>query len=306
MVILVFGGTGLIGQEFCAHALMNNHQPIVVSRFPERYNIPYQIIGYSDAAKPPVQRMLSGEYAAVNLTGANIASKSWSESRKKYLLESRLDILDRIELFLQQAPQEPDALLQSSAIGYYGNTGSKKIEEKSAPGSGFLSELARKWEERFRKVELEDTRKLIMRTGIVLSNNGGMLPKVVKPFKLFAGGVIGSGKQFVSWIHIQDQVRAMMHLIEDKYTHGAYNLTAPEPVTMKTFTKAVGKTLRRPAFFKVPSLIIKAMYGQMGKETILEGTRVYPNRLLDYEFEFIFTDVNLALKNLLIKQKKQK
>ncbi|ALO16778.1 Epimerase family protein [Salinivirga cyanobacteriivorans] len=306
MVILVFGGTGLIGQEFCAHALMNNHQPIVVSRFPERYNIPYQIIGYADAAKPPVQRMLSGEFAAVNLTGANIASKSWSDSRKKYLLESRIDILDRIELFLQQAPQEPDALLQSSAIGYYGNTGSKKIDENSAPGSGFLSELAQKWEERFQKVELEDTRKLIMRTGIVLSNNGGMLPKVLKPFKLFAGGVIGSGKQYVSWIHIQDQVRAMMHLIEDKYTHGVYNLTAPEPVTMKTFTKAVGKTLRRPAFFKVPSFVIKAMYGQMGKETILEGTRVYPKRLQDYEFEFIFTDVNLALKNLLIKQKKQK
>lgn len=305
MVILVFGGTGLIGQEFCAHAMMNNHQPVVVSRSPEKHSIPYQIVGYADAAKPSVQRMLSGEYAAVNLTGANIADKPWSDSRKKYLLESRLDILDRIELFLQQAPQEPDALLQSSAIGFYGSTGDKKVDEQTGNGDNFLAELAQKWEERFKNVALEETRKLIMRTGIVLSNKGGMLPRVVKPFNYFAGGVIGSGKQYISWIHMQDQIRAMMHIIEDKYTHGVYNLTAPEPVTMKTFTKAVGKTLHRPAFMKVPSFIIRAMYGQMGKETILEGTRVYPKRLLDYEFEFIFTDINLALKNLLVKQQEK-
>lgn len=303
MIILVFGGTGLIGQEFCAHAMMNNHQPIVVSRNPQKHNIPYKIIGYPDASKPPIQRLLSGEFAAVNLTGANIAAKRWSDSQKKILKESRIDILDRIELFLQQAPQEPDVLLQSSAIGFYGNTGDKEVDESAPAGKNFLAELSKKWEERFNKVALEDTRKIVMRTGVVLTNKGGLLPRIIKPFKFFAGGPVGSGKQYISWIHIQDQVRAMMHLIEDKYTYGKYNLTAPEPVTMKTFAKTLGKTIKRPAFLRVPSFVIRKLYGQMGQETILEGARVYPKRLADYEFEFIFTDLSLALKNLLVKKK---
>ncbi|PLX16397.1 MAG: TIGR01777 family protein [Salinivirgaceae bacterium] len=303
MNIFVFGGTGMIGKAFCEYAMLNGHKPIIVSRFPEKHNLPYQICGYPDASSTNVQRLMKGGYAAVNLSGANIAEEKWTDARKDQLEKSRIDIIDRVELFIQQAPQEPDVILQASAIGYYGDTGDKEIKESDEPGKGFLAELAVKWEARFKKIELEDTRKIMLRTGVVLSNAGGMLPRISKPFKMFMGGVVGSGKQYVSWIHMQDMVRAMLHLIEDDFANGAFNLTSPNPVTMKEFSKKLGKTLKRPSSFPIPNFIIKMLYGEMGKETMLSGTRVIPSRLNEYEFEFIYTDLELAFKNLLIKRK---
>lgn len=303
MIILVFGGTGLIGQAFCAYALMNGYKPVIVSRNPKQYNTPYQTLSYADAAKTTVQRMLSSDYVAVNLSGANIAEKRWTPIRKEYLEKSRIDILDRVELFLQQAPQEPEVFIQASAIGYYGDTGEVDITEKAPAGKGFLAELAAHWEERFSKVALEDTRKIIMRTGVVLTNKGGMLPRISKPFKLFVGGHPGSGKQYLSWIHMQDQVRAMLYLIEDKYAMGVFNFTAPNPVTMRDFAKTLGKTMKRPSFMPIPGFAMRMLYGQMAQETMLEGNKVLPERLLDHEFEFIFSDLSFALNNLLIKRK---
>lgn len=303
MNIFVFGGSGMIGKAFCEYAMLNGHKPIIVSRFPEKHNLPYQVFGYPEASSTNVQRLMSGGYAAINLSGANIAEKKWTAAQKDLLEKSRIDIIDRVELFIQQAPQEPDVLLQASAIGYYGNTGDKEIDEDAEPGDGFLSQLAVKWESRFKKIELEDTRKIILRTGVVLSNKGGMLPRISKPFKMFIGGVVGSGNQYISWIHMQDQIRAMVHLIEDDFANGAFNLTAPNPVTMREFSKKLGKTLKRPSVFPIPSFILKMMYGQMAKETMLEGSRVLPARLREYEFEFIYTDIDLAFENLLIKRK---
>ncbi len=301
MVILVFGGSGLIGKEFCAHAMMNGHTPVVVSRLPEKVKLPYQVIGYADIAKSVIQRMLSGSYAAINLSGAGIADKKWTPSQKKYLESSRIDILDRVELFLQQAPQEPDVFLQASAVGYYGNTGDEKIDEDSPAGNNFLAELATKWEKRFKDTALEDSRKIVMRTGVVLTTKGGFFPRILKPFKMFVGGVVGSGEQYLSWIHIQDHVRAMLYVIEDKYAYGVYNFTAPNPVKMKKFAKELGAVLHRPTFMPIPGFFLKMLYGQMAQETMLEGTRALPKKLIDHEFEFIFSDISLALKNLVNK-----
>lgn len=301
MVILVFGGSGLIGKEFCAHAMMNGHTPVVVSRSPDKVKLPYQVIGYADIAKSVIQRMLSGSYAAINLSGAGIADKKWTPSQKKYLESSRIDILDRVELFLQQAPQEPDVFLQASAVGYYGNTGDEKIDEDSPAGNNFLAELATKWEKRFKDTALEDSRKIVMRTGVVLTTKGGFFPRILKPFKMFVGGVVGSGEQYLSWIHIQDHVRAMLYVIEDKYAYGVYNFTAPNPVKMKKFAKELGAVLHRPTFMPIPGFFLKMLYGQMAQETMLEGTRALPKKLIDHEFEFIFSDISLALKNLVNK-----
>lgn len=303
MNIFVFGGTGMIGRAFCEYAMLNGHKPIIVSRFPEKYSLPYQVFGYPDASSTNVQRLMSGGFAVVNLSGANIAEAKWTDARKDVLVKSRIDILDRVELFIQQAPQEPDVILQASAIGYYGNTGDKEIKEDSEPGEGFLAELAVNWEKRFKKIELEDTRKVILRMGVVLSNKGGILPRISKPFKMFMGGVIGTGNQYVSWIHMQDVVRAMVHLIEDDFANGAFNLTASNPVTMREFAHEIGKTLHRPSHFPIPTFIIKLLFGQMAQETMLSGTRVLPGRLSEYEFEFIYTDLELAFKNLLVKRK---
>ncbi len=304
MVILVFGGTGLIGQEFCSYAMMNGHTPVVVSRSPDKHNLPFKVIGYADIAKSQIQRMLSGDFAAINLSGAGIADKKWSPARKKYLENSRIDIIDRVELFLQQAPQEPNVFLQASAVGYYGDTGDQEIDEQTSPGKNFLAKLAVKWEDRFSKTALEDSRKIIMRTGVVLTNKGGFFPRILKPFKMFVGGVVGSGEQYLSWIHMQDQVRAMLYVIEDKYAYGVYNFTAPNPVKMKKFAKLLGKVIHRPSFMPIPGFVMKMLYGQMAKETMLEGTRALPKKLIDHEFEFIFTDVSLAMKNLVSKKEK--
>jgi uncharacterized protein (TIGR01777 family) len=303
MNIFVFGGTGMIGRAFCEYAMLNGHKPIIVSRFPEKHNLPYQVFGYPEASSTNVQRLMSGGYAVVNLSGANIAESKWTEARKDVLMKSRIDLIDRVELFIQQAPQEPDVILQASAIGYYGDTGDKEINEDGDPGEGFLAGLAVEWEKRFKKIELEDTRKIILRTGVVLSNKGGMLPRISKPFRVFLGGVIGSGDQYVSWIHMQDVIRAMMHLIEDDFANGPFNLTSPNPVTMREFSRKLGKALKKPSSFPIPTFMIKLLYGQMAKETMLSGTRVIPNRLREYEFEFIYSDIDLAFKNLLFKRK---
>lgn len=301
MNILIFGGTGLIGQALCRHAMLNNHMPIVVSRHPDKHNSPYKVISFPDIAQPSIQRLFSGDYAVVNLTGAGIADEKWSDERKVVLRNSRIDFLSRIELFLQQAPQEPQVIVQASAIGYYGDTGDASVNETVGCGKGFLADLSAEWEARFNDLALEETRPVIIRTGVVLSKLGGMLPRVMAPFKLGLGGYVGSGKQYLSWIHIEDHVRAILFLIENVYARGVFNLTAPNPVTMKTFAKSLGKALRKPALFPVPGWALKLIYGQLAQETMLQGAKVYPEKLLNHEFEFIFDDINLALKNILRK-----
>lgn len=298
MNIVVFGGTGLIGQAFCRHAMINNHYPIVVSRRPQKHTIPYKLISFSDIVQPDVQRLFSNKYAVVNLMGASIANKRWTKERKEYLHRSRIDILSRIELFLQQAPQEPQVFIQASAIGYYGKSAEDNLTEMSNQGDGFLADLAAKWEERFNQLSLEETRPIIIRTGVVLSKLGGMLPRVMLPFKYGLGGHIGSGKQHLSWIHIEDHVRAILFLIENVYTRGVFNLTAPKPVSMKTFAKALGKAMHKPSFVPVPAWVLKLMYGQMAQETMLQGAKVLPEKLINHEFEFVFDDIDLALKNI--------
>ncbi|MDA3868300.1 MAG: TIGR01777 family oxidoreductase [Salinivirgaceae bacterium] len=302
MNIVVFGGTGLIGRAFCRYALMNNHVPIIVSRNPDRFDIPYKKISYTDAGKPVLQRMLSDEYAVVNLTGAGIANKRWSKQRKKVLERSRIEMLERIEVFLQQAPQEPEVFVQASAIGFYGDKGDVNVDEDSTQGNNYLSWLTEEWESAFKEMSLEDTRKVIIRTGIVLTKDGGVLPKMLTAYNAFVGGPLGVGNQFLSWIHIEDEVRAIMHLIEDSYARGAFNLTAPVPVTMKHFAQTLGAILDKSSFFRVPAFLLKLLFGQMAQETMLTGAKVLPKRLMEHEFEFIFTDVDLALRNLLLKK----
>lgn len=299
MNIFIFGGTGLIGQAFCRHAMLNNHTPVIVSRNPAKYNTPYKMVSYSEAAQPAIHRLMSGEYAVVNLTGAGIADTRWTKERKTQIYNSRIDLLNRIELFLQQAPQEPDVFIQASAIGFYGDKKDVVVGEKGERGEGFLAELAEKWEDKFLEIGLEDTRKVIIRTGVVLSGKGGMLPRAIKPFKLFVGGHLGSGKQYLSWIHMEDQLRAMLFLIENSYARGVFNLTAPNPVTMKRFSKILGKVLQKPSFFPVPGIVLKALFGQMAKETLLQGVNASSTKLVEHEFEFIFYDLESALRSIL-------
>jgi uncharacterized protein (TIGR01777 family) len=197
------------------------------------------------------------------------------------------------------AAQKPRALIQASGIGYYGNRGDELLDEASTAGTGFLSDVALKWEKSTEPVEALGVRRAIIRTGIVLGRNGGFLSRVLLPFKLFMGGYMGSGRQWLSWIHMEDEVGAICFLLEREDARGAFNLSAPQPLTAKDFFHEVGNALGRPSWLPVPGFALHMALGEMADELILYGQRALPKRLLETGYAFHYPSARKALVNLL-------
>jgi uncharacterized protein (TIGR01777 family) len=189
-------------------------------------------------------------------------------------------------------------VVQSSAIGYYGPRGDEDVSEDSAPGDDFLARVCVEWEASTAPVEAMGVRQVVTRTGLLMTTEGGALTRLLLPFKLFAGGPMGSGKQWYAWIHVADELRAIRFLIDNPDASGPYNLTAPNPVTNAQLARAIGRVMRRPSFVPVPGLAMRAAFGEVAS-VVLEGQRVLPKRLLEAGFEFRFTDVEAALRDLL-------
>jgi len=241
--------------------------------------------------------------AVVNLAGESIAGKGlvpsrWTVDRKNRIRQSRLDAGNAVMDALESAAHLPSVLVQASAIGYYGVHGDEMLDENSPPGSDFLAQLCVDWEASTEQAEALGVRRVIIRTGLLLSTAGGVLPLLAMPFRFYAGGVVGSGKQYYSWIHVADEIAAIRFLIEADDTFGAYNLTAPQPVTAKEFARVIGKVLRKPARMPVPAFAMRAALGDVSN-LALEGQRVLPKRLLDAGFEFRYAELEETLRNLL-------
>jgi len=305
MKVLVVGGTGFIGTQLVEKLLEREHEVTIFTRNERkartRFGDRVHVIQWKTDEFMLLQEHAHKVHAVINLAGENIAAKKWTALQKRKILSSRVNIGKSLSHSIQKSHDKPYILLQASAIGFYGFSENEEFTEDSPAGEGFLPMVTKHWEDTIRNVKADKTRKIFLRTGIVLGKKGGMLPKMMIPFKWWVGGHIGSGKQWLSWIHIDDEVNAIIYLLEKEDSEGAYNLTAPEPVKMKDFAKTLGKTMGKPSWFHVPGLILKTIYGDMAKETMLKGQKVLPKRLKDEGFKFQHTDLKSALQDLTLK-----
>lgn len=305
MKVLVVGGTGFIGTQLVEKLLEREHEVTIFTRNERkartRFGDRVHVIQWKTDEFMLLQEHAHKVHAVINLAGENIAAKKWTALQKRKILSSRVNIGKSLSHSIQKSHDKPYILLQASAIGFYGFSENEEFTEDSPAGEGFLPMVTKHWEDTIRNVKADKTRKIFLRTGIVLGKKGGMLPKMMIPFKWWVGGHIGSGKQWLSWIHIDDEVNAIIYLLEKEDSEGAYNLTAPEPVRMKDFAKTLGKTMGKPSWFHVPGLILKTIYGDMAKETMLKGQKVLPKRLKDEGFKFQHTDLKSALQDLTLK-----
>jgi hypothetical protein len=302
MRVVIAGATGFIGKALCRE-LHKDYQITALSRDADKARRSLgQIAGTVQwDAKAPYgwAGAVDGATAVVNLAGESIAAGRWNAAKKRRILHSRLDAITAIIEAIRQADTKPKVLVQASATGYYGPQQDEQLDEESRPGHGFLATVCQSVENSAMKVEHLGVRCVLVRSGVVLGRREGALPKIAKPFRYYLGGHPGSGRQWFSWISLDDEIAAIRFLMESENLHGAFNLTAPEPVTMKQFCKTLGQVLHRPAWFAVPGLVLRLVFGQMAQETVLSGQRVLPKRLLQAGFHFEHATVQCALDDIL-------
>jgi uncharacterized protein len=251
-----------------------------------------------DPAKAVAAETVSDFDAVIHLAGETIFGR-WTPLKKKSIRDSRVEGTRNLAQALAQAEQKPKVFICASAIGYYGDRGDELLKEESAPGKGFLPEVCEAWEEATTPAVQADIRTAHLRTGIVLSPKGGALGAMLLPFKLGLGGRIGKGSQWMSWIHVQDMVGAIHHILKNDLLQGPVNMVAPKPVTNAEFTKTLASVLSRPAILPVPAFAVKAVFGEMGEELLLSSQKVEPGRLISSGYPFRFRDLRPALEALL-------
>lgn len=302
MRAIITGGTGFIGRSLCAELLEGGHEVVVLSRSPEKVARVFGrgVIGlrWNGADASGWAHMINADTALVNLAGENIAGR-WTRAKMRSIRESRLEAGKSVMHALELAQEKPAVLVQASAVGYYG--GSRDLEsdaagvdESSPAGSGFLAEVARAWEDSTRGAEDMGVRRVVIRTGMVLGP-GGALGMMLTPFRLGLGGRIGSGRQPMSWIQLQDEVRAIRFLMECGQCSGPYNLVSPQVVSNAAFTRALGRALHRPAVLPVPAFALRLLWGSMADEVLLSGQNAPPDRLQDEGFVFRHAELGPAL-----------
>ncbi len=299
MKVIIPGGTGLLGTALSENLVRDGYEVIVLSRHPEQASLPDGVKAvYWDARTGQgwVDEA-NGADVIVNFAGENLSSGLWTAKRKERFLSSRVNAGLAVDDAIEHTLKKPGLVIQASGIDYYGPHGDETLTEASPPGNSYLANLCRTWESTTEKVDQFGVRRVILRTGVVITPKGGALPLISLPFKFFVGGPVGSGKQWISWIHIQDEIRAIRFLMEHPEAHGAYNLTAPNPVTNREFGKALAKVLGRPFWFPAPARALRLVLGELAS-IVLNGQRVLPARLQEAGFQFDFPTVEGALSNL--------
>jgi uncharacterized protein (TIGR01777 family) len=302
MRVVITGAAGFIGSALCK-ALYKDYEVVALSR-----NIESAQKSIGDTAKVVLwdaktsagwAEEAEGALAIINLAGENIASGRWNKTRKSRILQSRLNAISAVIKTIKQLKNKPKVYIQASAIGYYGPRSDELLDENSTPGKGFLASVCRDVESATEEIEGLGLRRVVIRTGVVLGRDGGAFVKLVKPFRFYLGGHVGSGRQWFSWIHLEDQIAAIKFLMQNEHLEGVFNLTAPQPVTMKEFCKILGNVLHRPAWLSVPAFAARLAFGQMADEMLLSGQKVLPKRLLNTGFDFKYTDVEQALNDII-------
>jgi len=298
MNVLVSGSRGLIGSELLPRLKNKGHQVRRLVRGTKN-------VGPSDYIWEPTKNEIQGELknidGVIHLAGESIASGRWDDKKKREIRESRLKGTTFLCETIAQLTPLPKVLLCASAIGFYGDRGDETLDENSKNGAGFLAELCRDWEESTKPASDAGIRVVNLRIGVALSPKGGALGKMLLPFQMGAGGNVGSGQQYMSWISIDDVAQAMVFCLETDSLSGPVNLTSPEPVRNETFTKALGAVLGRPTFFPMPDFAARLALGEMADELLLSSAKVLPKKLQTAGFTFSYPEIQGALKHVLNK-----
>jgi uncharacterized protein (TIGR01777 family) len=290
MRILITGGTGFIGQALCPRLAAADHEIVILSR-QERPRLPTG----AATAVTSLDELDACEFGGViNLAGEPIGDGRWTPSRRKLLLDSRIETTARLVAWMQRAQQPPGVLVSASAVGYYGEQGAREITEATSPTPGFTHELCAAWEREADRAASLGVRVCIPRIGVVLDRGGGALAKMLPAFRMGAGGRLGSGQHWFPWIHREDMAAILQWLLETPEARGAYNASAPNPATNESFTRALGRALGRPTVLPMPAAALKLLFGEMS-ELLLVSDRMVPKRLLAEGFRFRYPDLEGAL-----------
>ena len=294
MNYLVTGGTGMIGSPLCRELADQGHCVQVVTRHPGQRSADARItnVGWDAAA---LQAALEGCDGIINLAGESIAGGRWTPARKDTLRASRLETTRRLVDAIAAQPRRPGVLVSASAIGFYGPHGDEPLTESAGAGQGFLADLCQAWEAEARRAESLGVRVVCLRIGIVLAKGGGALEKMVPPFRWWLGGPLGSGRQWMSWVHRDDVVGLIAWSLARREVAGAVNATAPEPVTMRAFCGSLGRALRRPSWAQVPAPILRLALGELA-DVLLTGQRVLPANALAGGYTFHSPRLDPALQ----------
>lgn len=302
MKIILAGGTGLLGRALGRRLLQSGHTVTVLSRAARaaRNGEPAAIAWTPDGTTGPWAQSLEGADAVVNLAGAGIADKRWNNPRKALLRSSRLDATRSLVGAIAGLSGRPATFLQCTAIGYYeASLDDRAVDETAPMANNFFGHLCAEWEAAAQPVEAFGCRLAVVRTGVVLDGRGGALPQMALPFKLFGGGPLASGRQVMSWIHVDDWASLVTWLLATPDAQGIYNATAPHAATNAEFARALGSALGRPSWLPVPAFVLRLVVGEMADAALITGQRVVPARALAQGFRFQYTDLGDALRSAL-------
>ena len=305
MLVVITGGSGLIGRSLTNSLTIDGNEVIILSRSPERVTgLPTsaKVVLWDGKSTNGWGDLVDGATAVVNLTGESIAGENfipsrWTTERKRRILESRINAGNAIVAAVEAATNKPEVVIQSSAIGYYGPYTDEVIDEQYPAANDYLAKVCVEWEAATAPVEDLGVRRAIIRTGLMLTAHGGIFTRLQLPYKLFVGGTMGSGRQYYSWIHVHDEIAAIRFLIENDGGQGAFNLTAPNPVSNREFGQTLARVMGRPSIIPVPGFALKMALGEVSM-TALEGQRVIPNHLQELGFGFQYPDLEAALLDI--------
>ena len=298
MRVLITGASGLIGTALQKSFEEKGYEMLLASRKEPKSQSDIQWNPDNGFADDDLPR-LEGLDAVVHLAGESISALRWTDEKKKAIRDSRVHgTRTMIEAFAR-LEKKPEVFVSASAIGFYGDRGDDEMTETSSVGDTFLAETTKEWESESRRAEDMGIRTVLLRNGIVLSKDGGALGTMITPFKLGVGGVVGSGKQWMSWVSLDDMVAVINFAIENEKLRGAVNVVSPNPVTNEVFTKTLGEVLYRPTFLPLPEFAVNLVFGEMGDALLIDSTKVLPKRLLDAGYKFQFPELKPALEHAL-------
>ncbi|HDQ00098.1 MAG TPA: TIGR01777 family protein [bacterium] len=300
--IILAGGSGFIGRALADRLVSRGDEVIVLSRNPQqsqtKLSSDVKIIGWDGNSVQEWVDAIDGAQAVVNLVGENLASLRWTKNKKSKIVQSRIRAGQVLVAALQRTTTKPALFVQTSGIGYYGSPGDKLLDEWSPIGAGFMPGVALQWEKSIAPVVEMGLRTIIIRSGLVLAKDSGFLKMVSLPFRFFVGGHLGSGKQWLSWIHLEDEIAAIVHLMDNQQASGIFNLCSPNPVQAKEFFRELGKAIHRSSWFHVPGLFLRVMLGEIADEIILVSQRATPKKLLQTGFDFKYASLTAAFQNI--------
>ncbi len=300
MKIIVAGGSGFVGKALLAKLMGQGHSIVVLSRSQQRSldnHANLQVVIWDAKTQGPWSKEIDGADAIINLTGESVASKRWTPEQKERIVASRLESTRAIVDAIRSAQKRPECLVNASAAGFYGDVPESDVDESAAKGQGFLSDTCERWEQEALKATELGVRVVILRIGVVLAKGGGALEKMIFPFKFFAGGPLGSGRQWFPWVHRDDLVEAAIFAATNRSLKGPINVAAPESVRMVDFCRELGKAMNRPSWAPVPDFALKFLLGEMST-MLLEGQKMKPRRLEETGFKFLYPELQPALESL--------